>query len=212
VAFLPGVGPKTSARLADFNVQRVGELAALSVELLSGVFGGMSDRLLRIARGIDPSPVVPFQRTPRLTVALDLDRDEIDRQRLHAILFRLVEEAGWTLRSYNRYPRTFALEIRYADGVTARRQGSLPPLAGHFDRHLFRMLRAAFDQLVQRRIAVRRLILEFSGLLMPARQLSLFPWEEASLAAEQRLQQAVDGIRRRHGRQAIFWGYGRPYE
>jgi DNA polymerase-4 len=208
VTFLPGIGPKTAARLADLNVRQVGQLAGFSVELLSGVFGSMSNRLLRIARGIDTSPVIPFQRMPRLTVALDLDRDEIDRERLLMVLFRQVEEVGWTLRSHNRYPQAFALEIRYADGVTARRQGVLPPFAGHLDRHLFRVLRLAFDKLVQRRIAVRRLVMEFSGFVMPLRQMSLFPWEEATLAAEQRLQQALDAIRGRHGRQILFWGHG----
>ncbi len=206
VSFLPGVGMKTAARLADFNIGRIGELAAIPAESLAGVFGGMAMRLLKIARGVDPTPVVPFRKAPRLCVVNNLDRDEIDRDRLAAILFQQVEEAGWVLRSHNRCPGKVAIEVQYADGMTVRGRRPLPSDASHADPRLYEMVLAAFDQLVQRRIAIRRVALEFSDFLMPLRQMSLFPWEERSLRADRDLQQTLDGIRRRFGRHSITWG------
>jgi DNA polymerase-4 len=203
---LPGVGFKTAARLADFNIQRIGQLAGLSPESLFGVFGKMGSRLLRIAKGVDPTPVLPFQKTPKLTVARDLDRDEIDRDRLEAVLFQEVEEAGWLLRCHNRYPGKLALEIRHADGVTVRSQHAVCPITSHVDLRLFRAARSAFRRMFQRRVAVRRIVLELSEFSMPLRQMSLFPWEEASLQADQKLQKALDAIRHRFGRGAISWG------
>lgn len=206
VTFLPGVGPKTTSRLNDFNIRRIGQLADLPLAALAEVFGRTGSRLLRLARGIDPTPVVPFQKVPRLSVTHSLDRDEIDRDRLEAVLFLQVEEAGWLLRLHNRYPAELALEIRYADGKTVRKQQQLPPVTTQVDYRLFQIILPFFRRLLQRRIAVRRMVLEFQGFSMPFRQMSLFPWEEAPLQQSSKLQKSLDDIRRRFGRQAISWG------
>lgn len=206
VTFLPGVGPKTASRLADFNIQQIGQLAALPPTALAQVFGKTGSRLLQIARGSDSTPVVPFQKVPRLHVIHKLDRDEIDRERLEAVLFQQVEEAGWLLRRHNRYPGRFVLEIRYADGKTAKSQSLLPPVTTHVDYRLFQIILPTFKQLIQRRIAVRRMVLEFYEFSMPAVQMSLFPWEEAPLQGSEKLQKALDDIRQRFGRQSIAWG------
>jgi len=206
VTFLPGVGPKTTSRLTDFNIQRIGQLATLSAESLFEVFGKTASKLIRLARGDDCTPVIPFQRAPRLCVTHNLDRDEIDRERLEAILFQQIEEAGWLLRRHNRYPGKFALEIRYADDKTMKSQRPLPPIANHLDYQLFRIILPTFKQLTQRRVAVRRMMLELYEFSMPIRQMSLFPWEETSLRGAQKLQKALDDIRQRFGRQAIAWG------
>ena len=203
---LPGVGSKTASRLVDFNIETVGQLAAIPVETLCRVFGRMGSRLLQIARGVDATPVLPFRKLPQLCIARTLERDEIDRERLEAILFQQVEEGGWLLRCHNRYPGQLALEIRYADGVTVRSQYPLSPMTTEVDQHLFRMTRFAFNHLVRRRIAIRRMVLEFSDFTMPFRQLSLFPWEETTLRNDQKIQKAVDAIRHRFGRQTISWG------
>jgi len=110
------------------------------------------------------------------------------------------------LRRHNRYPGKFALEIRYADGKTMKSRRPLPPIANHLDYQLFRIILPTFKQLTQRRVAVRRMMLELYEFSMPIRQMSLFPWEETSLRGAQKLQKALDDIRQRFGRQAITWG------
>ncbi len=206
VTALPGVGLKTSSKLSDFNIQQVGQLADLPVEALTGVFGKTGSRLLRLARGVDPSPVVPFQDIPRLTFTRQLDRDEIDRERLEAELFFQAEEVGWVLRAHNRTPARFTLEVRYADGVTVRTQQPLSPITTHVDTRLFLAFLQTYRKLVQRRVAIRRMVVELTDFSMPLRQMSLFPWEEDSSRDDLRLQDALDRIRQRFGRQSISWG------
>ncbi len=206
VTALPGVGLKTSSKLSDFNIQQVGQLAALPVEALAGVFGKTGSRLLRLARGVDPSPVVPFQNVPRLTFTRQLDRDEIDRERLEAELFFQAEEVGWVLRTHNRTPARFNLEVRYADGVTVQTQQPLSPITTHVDTRLFLAFLQTYRKLAQRRVAIRRMVVELTDFSMPLRQMSLFPWEEDSSRDDLRLQDALDRIRRQFGRQSISWG------
>lgn len=208
VTHLPGVGAKTADRLSDFNIRQIGQLAALSAEAVAGVFGNTGLRLLKIARGIDPSPVFPLRKVPRLTVVHNLKGDEIDRERLESILFRLVEEGGWDLRCRNRYPGHLALEIRHADGVTVRLQNRMPPEAAHADRWLFKAVYPVFSKMLRRRVAVRRMVLEFFEFSMPFRQIPIFPWEDNTSKNDRELQCALDGIRRRFGRHIILWGRG----
>lgn len=206
VRMLPGIGGKTEAGLADLNILQVGQLAALSPAMLAAVFGKTGPRLAKLAHGSDPSPVVPFQKAPRLRLSRTLDRDEIDRDRLERVLFEQVEDAGWILRRHNRCPQVLELEIRYADGVSARGREKAP--AGRFplDRFLFDTARHLLHRLFRRRVALRRLTLEFSGFSMPFRQLSLFPPKQRNQEREEHLQSALDTIRRRFGRNVVQQG------
>lgn len=212
ITVLPGVGEVTAAKLAGFNIRTIGQLASFPLNMLAEVFGKAADRLLEAAKGIDFAPVLPLQQVQRLSFIKILDRDEIDRGRLEAILFRQLEEAGWSLRSRNRTPGHLRLEIRYADGVSAVGQKRLYPCAVETDQGLFRLALPVFLQLFSRRIAVRRIILEFSDLAMPARQLPLFPWEKKFSQRERNLQKALDSVRMKFGREAISRGKTIPLQ
>jgi DNA polymerase IV len=202
VNFLPGVGPKTSSLLDDFNIRSIGELAAIPGDSLSTVFGGTAPRLVQLARGVDSTPVIPSRKPPGISVSRILDRDEIDRERLEGLLLQQVEEGAWTLRRCNRYAGAFSLEIRYADGLSVEGRKSLPVPPANVDRRLFQAVRDLFVQVFTRRVAVRRITLEFRKLIMPPRQLSLFAMDEE----DERLQGAIDAIRGRFGGEAVSWG------
>jgi DNA polymerase-4 len=175
--------------------------------MLSEVFGSTAVRLVKMAQGDDPTQVIPFQKVPKLSLEHRLDRDEIDRERVEAVLFQQVEEAGWMLRRHNEIPGKLGLEIHYADGAVAGNQLSLPPLTFPTDRSLFHVALSLFRKLFQRRVATRSLVLEFSDFSAPFRQMPLFPWEKtAAPGCNQNLQRALDGIRERYGRTSVAWG------
>jgi DNA polymerase-4 len=76
------------------------------------------------------------------------------------------------------------------------------------DTRLFLAFLQTWRKLVQRRVAIRRMVVELTDFSMPLRQMSLFPWEEAASRNDLRLQDALDRIRQRFGRGAIAWGRG----
>ncbi len=206
VDLLPGVGEVTTSRLAGFNILKIGQLASFPLDMLAAVFGRSAERLLKIAKGMDHSPVLPAQQVPRVSGMKILDRDEIDPGRLESVLFRQVEEAGWNLRRHNRCPGNFRLEILYVDGISVDTRRRIFSDSFQSDRFLFRSILPAFYQLFQRRVAVRRLVLEFSDLVMPFTQLSLFPWEKKTSSKERNLQKVLDAIRMKFGKGIIAWG------
>ena len=206
VDLLPGVGEVTTSRLAGFNILKIGQLASFPLDMLAAVFGRSAERLLKIAKGMDHSPVLPAQQAQRISGMKILDRDEIDPRRLESVLFQQVEEVGWNLRRHNRRPGNFRLEILYADGMPVDIRRRIFPGSFQSDRFLFRSILPAFYQLFQRRVAVRRLVLEFSDLVMPFTQLSIFTWEKKTSAKERDLQKVLDAIRMKFGKGIITWG------
>ena len=205
VDFLPGIGEVTTSRLAGFNILRIGQLASLPLEMLAAVFGRSAERLLKVAKGTDFAPVFPAKQVPRVSITKILNRDEIDPGRLESILFQQVQEGGWDLRCHNRCPGSFRLEIRYADGKSVDARKRIFPGSVQADRLLFQSVLPVFYKLFRRRIAVRRLSLEFLDLVMPFAQLPLFTWENKRSSKERNLQKALDSLRMKFGKEMIAW-------
>ncbi|SMC17254.1 DNA polymerase-4 [Desulfacinum hydrothermale DSM 13146] len=206
VTALPGIGPGTASILGELNVRRVGELAGLAPAHLFPVFGRRAERLIRLARGEDPLPVVPLERKARLEVARALPADEIDRGRLEIFLFHMVEEAGWVLRRQNRVPGRVRIVVGHADGVERTATRRLPDWNQILDRVLFGVVRDLFRKVAVRRVAVRKMAVEWLDLRMPLGQLCLFSDRRVDLARERRIQAALDAVRSRFGRSAVRWG------
>jgi hypothetical protein len=137
-----------------------------------------------------------------------LPEDENHRQMLLGYLYGLVEALGRRLRSQNRCPGELTLTATYADGVQARARERLP-VAGcefHLDSFLYQVALHLFARAVQRRIRLRRLSLNVAHLQTPFGQLALFPWDDPGRHRETRLLKAVDEIRRRFGKEVLYYG------
>jgi DNA polymerase-4 len=124
---LPGVGPRTEARLGAAGLAAIGDLAALDDgalrKLLPGRFG---EDLRRRARGIDPRPVAPVP-AERISVSAEttFERDVDDPTRLEAVGRGLSEEVARALRRRGRAGRTVTVKLRYADFRTVTRAQTL---------------------------------------------------------------------------------------
>src|ERR671937_157085 len=87
---LPGVGPRSEARLRAAGLETIGALASLTDAELKRLLPGKVGRLLRDrARGIDPRPLE--LGTERISISHEetFDRDIGDSERLHDELRRM---------------------------------------------------------------------------------------------------------------------------
>jgi len=128
VIVLWGVGPKTAISLKEhFAVQTVGDLAALSLEQLQGVYGpNHGAHLYRIARGQDDSPIQtewePSSLSRERTFQVDLRRPETIRE----MLGRIAADVAADLRSEGYKTANVTLKIRFATFETFTRSTTLP--------------------------------------------------------------------------------------
>jgi len=202
------------ARLEDYQLDLIGEVAALSESALCAVFG-RSGRMLRArAQGIDPRPVLPPERQAEFQVVHSLATDTNDLGVLHLLLRGMSERLGRRVRARGLAAGRLRLEATYADYTAAARAVSLS--AAVLDAELWDAARRAFSLANTKRLAVRSVSLTLDRLMETEAQLELWAdktgsgeagkpqhTDEESSAA---LQHALDHIRTRYGSRAVHGG------
>jgi DNA polymerase-4 len=240
VELWPEVPDRIRRRLDDYQLDRIGEVAAIPESALCAVFGGIGRTLGARARGIDPRPVLPPERLAEFRLAHTLATDTNDLGILHALLRALSERLGRRLRRAGLGAGRLRVEATYADHTVAAR--ALPLRAAALDAELWDAARRAFTLANAKRIAVRTVAVMLDRLVEGDGQLEL--WDgpaderdgqtdrradgrtggrnahrradacvaprEASLAPAARLQSAIDRIRTRYGTRALGITSARP--
>lgn len=200
---MPGIGPATRARLLEFNVRTLGELARIEPPFLEAVFGEWGPLLHDRARGADATLVEAVERPKSISRETTFETDTTDLETCEATLFHLAERAARDLRGHRLTARTVVLKLRYRDFTTVTRRTTLATPTDS-DRVIASHARELFRATYARRVAVRLLGVGLQGLVQAAPQLDLFT-EPRALAWE-RLVGALDRLRGRWGFDAVRTG------
>ena len=206
IHLVPGVERNDLLRLQEFNLTRVSQFTALSLEQLQVPFGTRALFLYQTARGIDPSPVLPVgQKPPRVIADHEFGNDTNDKPSLESVLYRLVEQVGDRLRRRRRAARRIAVILDYSDGMRCARQLTARPATAN-DRALFQLARRTLQLAWTRRIRIRHIRLICDRLIFPPAQLELFADEQKKTRQSDNLIVAIDSIRNRFGTEAVQLG------
>lgn len=123
---VPGIGPKTEARLAEIDVRTIGDLAALPREALVSAFGRAYGAFLhRAAHGIDDEPIVTHWEPKQRSRETTFDEDIGDWQVLARVVAELAREVAEDLRSEGRDARSVGIKLRFSDFRTVTREKTL---------------------------------------------------------------------------------------
>ena len=202
---LPGLSSGERQRLNQFNIGRIGELAALSRTQLDGVFGRRGETLFELSRGIDDSAVRPEEERPPRVVREHIFSDDCaDRTVLKGVVGALAAQLGMELRATRMQARRVGLQLDYTDGTTVSRQASVRQGVADDDA-LNRLALTALERSLTRRTRVRSCRLIGDRLHGRSPQLNLFN-DPATGAKKDQLLAAMDRIRQRFGREAIRMG------
>jgi DNA polymerase IV len=169
---MPDLHPRVRCRLDDYQLDLIGEVAAIPESALCAVFGNSGSTLRARALGIDPRPVLPPERLAELTASHILTTDTNDLAVLHPLLRMLTERLGRRLRRGNLVARRMRLEIGYADHTESARTVSLS--TSSLDADLWNAARRAFSLANAKRIAVRGVTLKMEKVEETSGQLELF--------------------------------------
>lgn len=198
---LPGTGPATARTLGSFGLDTLGRIAATPPATLQRILGAsLARRVHDLARGIDPTPVLPGVPPRSAAAEHRFGHDELDPDGRRRALLTLADDLGYRLRGEGQAARALTLTVRCADrSATTRTRALAEPTA-----HTPALVSAAYalhDALALQRARVRTLVLRAEDLTDAsevARQLSLDPGEERRRRAEA----AADRARRRFGSRA----------
>ncbi len=119
---VPGIGPKTAARLLALGIRTLGELAVAPEALLVERFGANLGRELRRRGRFEHDGVVGAERkVVSESRERTFDEDIRDPQRLRAELERMSGELCASLAKHGRAGRTIGIKVRLDDFSTATR-------------------------------------------------------------------------------------------
>lgn len=124
---IPGVGPKTVARLEQMGIRTLADLRAWERPALEDRFGPRSGAWLH-SRGrlLDETPVVPEHETKSQSTEITFDVDVKQRTELERHLAELSEELCRRLRKRELRGRTIGIKVRLDDWTNVTRSHTLP--------------------------------------------------------------------------------------
>ena len=124
---VPGIGPKTAARLAGMGVGSLAALAQAPLDLLVERFGANLGRdLQRRARFEGSARVEPVREAVSESHETTFAQDIADPERQRAELARLADELCARLAQGGHRGRTVAIKVRLEDFTTVTRARTLP--------------------------------------------------------------------------------------
>lgn len=124
---LYGIGPKTEEHLKAMQIETIGQLAALPVEVLVRHFGfSYGHYLHEAARGIDESPLITHWEPKSFSRETTFQRDVGDWQTIARTIAELTRDVVSDLTRRGYGSRTVSLKIRYANFRTVTRACSAP--------------------------------------------------------------------------------------
>ncbi|WP_010253293.1 DNA polymerase IV [Myroides injenensis] len=190
---IPMLGEVTYTTLSRIGIRNIQTLSEMPVQVLQQILGKNGTDLWKKANGIDYSPVEPYRERKSISTEHTFDQDTIDIPLLKAILSGMIEKLAFQLRSENWLTSTLMVKIRYANFDTETKQTKLPYTSA--DHILTKLAYELFDKLYQRRMRLRLIGVQFSGLVRGSYQMNLFEDTQEMMA----LYQAMDKMKKKYG-------------
>ena len=201
---LAGVGHATARTLRSMNLGTIGDLRALSVEVLEALFGANGRLLYERCRGRDTAAVSEREVPQSIARETSFHRHTADRAEIEGMLEYLVGRACRAARELEIKPRTVAVRLRYADGEMAEQARSLVQ-PSDADPVVLGLGLALLGRLFTRRVALHAIGVALSHFAPHlGEQGSLFDEREAGRRAA--LFQAFDGVRQAFGHGVLVSG------
>ncbi len=195
VEALWGVGPKTAARLNQFGIHTIGDLAAYPEPTLSEEFGLVGHELWQRAHGQDDDTLVTEWSAKSISQETTFARDLTDRAALTQTLRELSDRVARRLRADGLCGGTVKIKLRWSDFTTLTRQSTLTQPTD-LESEIYSAALQLFETTWSPPRPVRLVGVGVTGLGTAARQLAL--WDEHA-EKERKLVAAVDALRERFG-------------
>jgi DNA-directed DNA polymerase III PolC len=206
--WLPGIGPKTGARLDSAGLAEIRHIAATPLEMLELVLGSQAAIIRQFAHGIDDRLLIP-SREPQKTFGHQqtFGMDVTDEEYAEATLRRMADDLFAQVRAEHRSIRTLTVKVRYNDMAEDQCSESLyepTDLETDVYSRIHDLLRKAWKRRVSLRLVSLRLSNVYDGRFRTELPLEVSAQRQE---ARGRLATVIDQLRRDHGNGVILRGH-----
>lgn len=206
--WLPGVGPKASARLNAAGLARIGQIAATPIDMLALLLGNQAPAMRQFANGVDERPLIPADEPQKSYSKQEtFNEDVTDEEYVEAVLRRMADRLFVDVREERRSVRTLTVRVRYNDRDENQRAESLREPTD-LETDVYGRLRGLLKEAWQRRVSLRMVSLKLSNVYDGVFRSEL-PLEASAQNHEsrERLAIAVDGLRKVKGWSIVLRGH-----
>ena len=202
------VGKSGASILKDHGILTIGDLAQADPASISSFFGKTGVHLQQAARGEDLSPVLPtgYEEQPKsISHNVTFDHDLTDPTEILAGITLISDQVGTRLRRKKLFASVVQIQIKDTSLKVINRQKQLVQYTCNT-----RLIRDTAVRLLRENwpegMPIRMLSVGVTGLSLDgSQQLDLF-MDTAKAEKAQRLDEAVDSIRAKYGKQSITFG------
>jgi DNA polymerase-4 len=194
---IPQIGDVTYQVLSRIGVRKIETLAEMPMEILQKLLGKNGSEIWKKANGIDNNPVEPYKERKSIATEQTFEQDTMDIAKVKTILVAMVEKLAFQLRKEEWLTSVVAIRIRYNNFDTEKKQCKIPYTS--CDHILLEKVAELFDKQYNRRMRLRLVGVQFSGLVRGTYQINLFEDTSEMMA----LYQAMDKMKKRFGFDAI---------
>ncbi len=202
------VGKSGASILKDHGILTIGDLAQADPASISSFFGKTGVHLQQAARGEDLSPVLPtgYEEQPKsISHNVTFDHDLTDPAEILAGITLISDQVGTRLRRKKLFASVVQIQIKDTSLKVINRQKQLAQYTCST-----RLIRDTAVRLLRENwpegMPIRMLSVGVTGLSLDgSQQLDLF-MDTAKAEKAQRLDEAVDSIRAKYGKQSITFG------
>ena len=208
------VGGAARKLLKQYGVSTIGQLAACSEDMLETLMGKMGSQLYEYANGLDSAPVRSrYDAEPVKSVGngTTFPRNLTTQEQVHAGIAMLADSVATRLRHYGLYAGGIQVTIRDPDFHDRSRQCQMSAPT-HLIRDLTETATDLVHQLWKPPTPIRAMTVTAIHLVPEGQayeQVDLFtpvPRKDK----QERLEGAMDQIRKKYGNSAILFGAAKP--
>lgn len=194
---IPMLGDVTFSLLSRIGIRSIQTLSEMPAEVLQQMIGKNGLEIWKKANGIDNTPVEPYRERKSISTEHTFMQDTIDIKQLKNLMLGMVEKLAFQLRSEQWLCSTVTVKIRYANFDTETKQRRVAYTSA--DHGLSSTVMELFDRLYQRRMRIRLVGIQFSGLVRGTYQINIFEDKQEMMS----LYQAMDRMKNRFGFDAV---------
>ena len=201
---IPMLGEVTFNLLSRIGIRNIRTLSEMPAEVLQQMIGKNGVELWKKANGIDHHPVEPYRERKSVSKDHTFDQDTIDITKVKSLMVTMVEKLSFQLRSELWLTSTVTVKVKYANFDTETKQCRVPYTSA--DHTLNQVVAELFDKLYQRRMRLRMVGIQLSGLVRGTYQINIFEDTVEMMS----LYQAMDKMKNRFGIDAVVRCAGIP--
>ncbi|MCX2451851.1 DNA polymerase IV [Pedobacter sp. PLR] len=194
---IPGLGEKTFVKLSDMGIKKIHTLTQIHPDQMNSILGKNGLALLQKAKGIDNSPVIPYQEQKSIGTQCTFKADTIDVDTINNLITSMVMDLAFDLRQKKKLTACITVTIRYANFEDVTKQATISYTS--LDNVLILKAKELFRQVYQKRMLLRLVGVRLSNLVTGHEQIDLYSESQEQYS----LYQALDKIRNRFGDKAI---------